>query len=73
MRLRLRQLMRPWQPRCHAAVAAQVTCGCALSGARGRQVLGTVKNALVVWMGILFLADVVTPLQARPEPLKATC
>jgi hypothetical protein len=39
-----------------------------LSGARGRQVLGTVKNALVVWMGILFLADVVTPLQARPEP-----
>ena len=30
------------------------------------QVLGTVKNALVVWMGILFLADVVTPLQARP-------
>ena len=30
------------------------------------QVLGTVKNALVVWMGILFLADVVTPLQACP-------
>ena len=30
------------------------------------QVLGTVKNALVVWMGILFLADVVTPLQASP-------
>ena len=30
------------------------------------QVLGTVKNALVVWMGILFLADVVTPLQAWP-------
>lgn len=29
------------------------------------QVLGTVKNALVVWLGILFLADVVTPLQAR--------
>lgn len=31
------------------------------------QVLGTVKNALVVWMGILFLADVVTPLQVGPQ------
>ncbi|KAK9835408.1 hypothetical protein WJX81_007686 [Elliptochloris bilobata] len=27
------------------------------------KVLGTVKSALVVWMGILFLSDVVTPLQ----------
>ena len=27
------------------------------------QVLGTVKNALVVWMGIIFLAELVTPLQ----------
>ena len=29
------------------------------------KVLGTVKNALVVWMGIIFLAELVTPLQAR--------
>ena len=27
------------------------------------QVLGTVKNALVVWMGIIFLAELVTPVQ----------
>ncbi|CAL8465208.1 g4743 [Coccomyxa elongata] len=27
------------------------------------KVLGTVKNALVVWMGIIFLAELVTPLQ----------
>lgn len=25
--------------------------------------LGTVKNALVVWMGIIFLAELVTPVQ----------
>lgn len=30
------------------------------------QVLGTVKNALVVWMGIIFLAELVTPLQVSP-------
>lgn len=30
------------------------------------QVLGTVKNALVVWMGIIFLAELVTPLQVIP-------
>lgn len=29
------------------------------------KVLGTVKNAVVVWMGIIFLAELVTPLQAR--------
>lgn len=29
------------------------------------KVLGTVKNALVVWMGIIFLAELVTPLQVH--------
>ena len=27
------------------------------------QVLGTAKNAIVVWIGIVFLGEVVTPLQ----------
>ena len=31
------------------------------------QVLGTVKNALVVWMGIIFLAELVTPVQVLPH------
>ncbi len=29
------------------------------------KVLGTVKNAMVVWIGILFLSEVVTMLQVR--------
>ena len=29
------------------------------------KVLGTVKNAVVVWLGILMFAEVVTPLQVR--------
>ena len=32
------------------------------------QVLGTVKNALVVWMGIIFLAELVTPMQVMHIP-----
>ena len=37
--------------------------GMTLTSAERWQVLGTVKNALVVWMGIIFLAELVTPLQ----------
>ena len=29
--------------------------------------LGTVKNAVVVWMGIIFLAELVTPVQVLPR------
>ena len=32
------------------------------------KVLGTVKNALVVWMGIIFLAELVTPPAGAPLP-----
>ena len=37
------------------------------------KVLGTVKNALVVWMGIIFLAELVTPLQVRPPTSPHIC
>ena len=31
------------------------------------QVLGTIKNAIVVWIGIIFLQEVVTKLQVSTE------
>ena len=30
------------------------------------KVLGTVKNAMVVWIGVVFIGDVITGLQVRP-------
>jgi len=30
------------------------------------KVLGTVKNAMVVWIGVFFLREVITGLQVRP-------
>ena len=31
------------------------------------QVLGTIKNAIVVWIGIIFLQELVTKLQVSTE------
>lgn len=34
-----------------------------MTGLAGLQVLGTIKNAIVVWIGIIFLQELVTKLQ----------